>query len=62
MSGKCDLVVELLYKMDEASVHLGVKDRHESVILTLVVIQSVTHLSLSGELHIQNLGVLLLTS
>jgi hypothetical protein len=41
MSGKCDLVVELLYKMDEASVHLDVKDRHESVILTLVVIQSV---------------------
>ncbi|BCT67145.1 hypothetical protein NNRS527_00723 [Nitrosospira sp. NRS527] len=25
MSGKCDLVVELLYKMDEANVHLGVK-------------------------------------
>ncbi|SDA17890.1 hypothetical protein SAMN05216428_10397 [Nitrosospira sp. Nsp11] len=42
MSGKCDLVVELLYRMDEASVHLGVKDRHESVILTLVVIPSVT--------------------
>jgi hypothetical protein len=42
MSGKCDLVVELLYKMDEASVHLDVKDRHESVILTLVVIPSVT--------------------
>jgi hypothetical protein len=43
MSGKCDLVVELLYKMDEASVHFDVKDRHESVILTLVVRQPVTH-------------------
>ena len=42
-SGKCGWMVELLYKVDKAGVHLNVKDRHKSVILTLVVMQSVTH-------------------